>query len=69
MGDEHERAAMVAIQADEQINDVPTGGGIQVAGWLVGEQDRRAASEGACYRDALLFAAGELNRIVGPAVL
>ena len=41
------------------------GAGVEVAGGLVGEDDRRAADQGPGTGDALLLAAGEL---VGPVV-
>ena len=39
-------------------------GAVEIAGGLVGQQDRRIVGERAGDRDALLFAAGELRRIV-----
>ncbi len=59
------RGAMDALQ---QLEDVAAVGGIQVARRLVGEQDRRVVGERAGERDALLLAAGQLRRIVMPAI-
>ena len=56
------------LTAHEQIDDLPAGGAVEIAGRLVGEQDRRIVGERARDRDALLLAARELRRIVMPAV-
>ena len=55
---------MVAIEADKQLDDLAAGGGIEIAGWLVRQQDRWLISEGSRERHPLLFTAGKLNRIV-----
>ena len=44
------------------------GSGIQVAGWLIGQQETRLVDQGARQSYALLFAAGKLARPVIPAV-
>ena len=49
---------------EQQIDDLLAGGLVEIAGRLVGEQDRRIGRERARQRDALLLAAGELRRIV-----
>ncbi len=48
--------------------DLVAGGGVQVAGRLVGEQDGRPAEQGPRDRDPLLLAARQLGRAVGEAV-
>src|SRR5437870_8740828 len=62
--DEHHRAAVVAIEADKQLDDLATGGGIEIAGRLVRQQDRWPIGEGSGKRHPLLFTAGKLNWIV-----
>ncbi len=57
-GDEHRGAG--AVDPVEQPHDVDRGLGIEVAGRLVGEQQRRVVDERPRDRDALLLPAGEL---------
>ena len=54
--------------SQQQVDDVTAGGAVEVAGRLVGEQDRRVVRQRPGNRDALLFAARELRRIVVAAV-
>ena len=68
MGDEDEGGAFDAVEVEEEVEDVRAVGGVEVAGGLVGEDDGRAQDEGAGEGDALLFAAGELDRVVVHAV-
>ena len=49
-----------AVDAVEQLHDPDRGLGVEVAGRLVGQQQRRVVDERARHRDALLLAAGEL---------
>ena len=64
VGDEHDRAAR-AVQVDEQGEDVGGRGRVEVAGRLVGEDQRGLGHQGAGDRDALLLAARQL---AGPVV-
>ena len=59
--DEHQRH--VGCQPLEQLDDAHTGGEIEGADRLVGEQQCRSCHDGAGYGDALALAAGELVRI------
>jgi hypothetical protein len=59
---------MHAHQQLQQLQDVAAGGRVQVAGRLVGKQDRGIVGEGAGDGNALLLAAGQLRGIVVPAV-
>src|SRR5436190_8567793 len=61
---QHHRRRAPAIDVDEQVDDLVAGAGIEVAGRLVGEQDRGLVGEGARDRHALLLASRELRRIV-----
>jgi hypothetical protein len=61
----HEHRGARAVDAVEQLHDPDARLGIEVAGRLVGQQQRWVMDEGARDRDALLLAAGEL---VGIAV-
>ena len=65
--DEQRRAAL-AIEIEEQLVDRLAGRAIEVAGRLVGEEQRRLEHHGAGERDALLLAAGQLARPVGEAM-
>ena len=62
--DQHHRGALLAIEREQQFEHGAPGGGVEIAGRLVGQQDRRPQGKGAGERDALLFAAGELHRVV-----
>ena len=64
MRDEHERGAGFAIQPEEHLDDRPAGLGVEVARRFVGEKNLRPVDEGAGERDALLFAAGKLERVM-----
>ena len=59
-GHDHGRAALV--DAGQQLHDVDRGGGVEVSGRLVGEQDLRPVHDGTRDRDALLLTAGKLVR-------
>ena len=61
--DEHGGARLVGLLV-EQLEDLHAGAEVELAGRLVGEQDRVAGRERARDRDALLLAAGELVREV-----
>ena len=50
------------MQAEEQVHDLLTVAGVEIAGGLVGEEDFRAGRQRPRYGDALLFAAGKLRR-------
>ena len=56
---EHDRLAVGVALAQDR-HDLAGGGGVEVAGRLVGEQDARAVDQRAGDRDALLLAAGEV---------
>ena len=59
-GDDQGRAGLdeVAHRRDEGL----PGGGVELGGGLVGEQDERSSDGGGRERDPLLLAAGELGR-------
>ena len=59
----------VLVQALEEAHDFVAGGGVEGAGGLVGQQDRRVVHEGAGDGDALALTAGELVRLVVHAAL
>ena len=44
--------------------DLGLGLRVQIAGWLIGEQDRRLIHKGSGYGDPLLLASGKLGRLV-----
>ena len=65
MGD-HDDGHAVVVELLEHAHDLDAGARIQVAGGLVGEEERRLVDEGAGDGDALLLAAGELvGQVVG----
>ena len=62
--DHHDRLAEVAHRAAHELEDLGAGPAVEVAGRLVGEDDRRLAGQRPGDRDALLLAAAELARAV-----
>ena len=60
VGDEHDRRAPPAVDIDQEIDDVAAVLTIEIAGWLVGEDNRRVVGErtGDCH--ALLLTTREL---------
>src|SRR6185295_4465399 len=63
VGDHADRRALV-VQLLEQVHDLLAVARVEVAGRLVGVQDRRLADDRAGDRNALLLAARELRRVV-----
>ena len=53
---------------EQQIDDLLAGGLVEIAGRLVGHEDRGIGRQRARQRDALLLAAGQLRRIMMQAV-
>jgi len=68
VGHEDERGARRGIEFEEHVDDGAACFVVEVAGRFVGEEDFRAVDKGAGQSDALLFAAGELVRVVAGAV-
>src|SRR5688500_56288 len=66
-GHQHGRAELVDL--DEELNDLPAGDGVEVAGRLVGDEDRRIVDERAGDGGPLLLPARQLRReVVGVLV-
>ena len=68
MGDQDEGGADFPVQTEQQVDYALTGGGIEIAGRLVGEKNGRTRRESACNRNALLLPARELARIMAEAM-
>jgi acyl-CoA thioesterase-1 len=64
VGDEHQRGAGFGVEVEQQFDDRLAGMGVEVAGRLVGEQQRWPGHERPRQCHALLLAAGQLPRIV-----
>src|SRR6185312_7838435 len=62
--DEYYGGARIAIERLDERDDALAGVRVEIAGWFIGEEHARRVREGARQRDALLFAAGQLRRIV-----
>ncbi len=62
VGDDDESGAGFAVEVEEHVLDAPAGFAVKVAGRFVGEEDLGRVDEGAGEGNALLLAAGELNR-------
>src|SRR6202165_2009895 len=59
VGRHHDRGA-AGIDLQQQLDDLPRGGGVEVSRGLIGEKDPRVMNEGSGDRDALLLAARKL---------
>ena len=68
MGNEDDGSFFVAGELSEELNDDGAGGGVQIAGGFVGEDDGGAMDKGASYGSALELAAGKLVGTVVGAV-
>ena len=68
MGHENEGGPPVALQGEQQVNDLPTRRLVEIACGLVGDENRRIGRNGPGDGDALLLAARELGGIVVEAV-
>ncbi len=68
VGDDRDRGALAGVQVEEQVEDGGARHGVEVAGRLVGEHDRRPSDDRPGDGDALALAAGELRRAVLQAV-
>ena len=65
----HERGAgLLADETKELLEHDVRGRLVEVAGGLVGEDERVLVGERACHGDTLLLAAGQLGRAVGEAL-
>src|SRR6266849_819461 len=63
----HHDGGVGGVDAEEQLHDVRRGRGVEVAGGLVRQEDRRAVDHGPGHRDALLLAAGQfVGAVVDP---
>ena len=62
--DHQHRDAALEVQPLEDPHHLDAGARVEVAGRLVGEQDRRVGDERARDRDALLLTAGQLIRVM-----
>src|SRR3546814_17782438 len=63
MGDDEQCRAGRVLAREEQVDDGRAGRSVQIAGRLVGEDDRRTGRNPARNGNALLLAAGKLRRI------
>ena len=62
--DQQQRAAALAIEAQQEIDDRGAGDRVEVPGGLIGEENTGRPRDGPRERHALLLAAGELHGIV-----
>ena len=58
VGHEHQRHAVLAMAAKQKLDDLMSGGLVEIAGRLVGDDDGRTWRQRPGQRDALLLAAG-----------
>src|SRR5258708_33462525 len=65
VGDQQQGRAVSCLVLKQAIDDQPAGGGVEVSGWLVGEQQLRPGDESAGDRHPLLLASRELPGIMG----
>src|SRR6266542_2225937 len=69
VSDHHGGLAVRVDRVAHELEDLPAGLGVEVAGGLIGEDDRRLAHESTSDRNALLLTARELGRSVFATVL
>src|ERR1700689_3466804 len=69
VSDEHERGAVLLFAAEQKLNDVRTGGFVEIAGWFVGDENCRIRCQRTRDGDGLLLAAGQLSRIMVDAIV
>ena len=67
VGHQHQRHATLGMLGEQQIDNLLAGGLVEIAGRLVGNQDRGIGRECTGQRDSLLFATRKLSRIVADA--
>src|SRR5579883_2820113 len=67
MRDKDERRAALGAQLEEKVDDRLAGRLVEIAGRLVGDENRRPRRQGSGERDALLLAARKLRRIMREA--
>ena len=63
VGDQHDGDAFV-IEGIEQCHDLFAGGGVQIAGGLIGQDQARLVHQGTGNRHALALTTGQLRRLV-----
>src|SRR5690348_11512168 len=68
VGDQQQRRAEPGVLVEQRLDDRLAGRAVEIAGRLIGQQQRRAGDKGAGDRDALLLAAGKLPRIMSEAM-
>ena len=61
---QHQRRAALFVAGEQQVDDLPAGVLVEIAGRLVGDENRGIGRQRAGERDALLLAAGKLRRIM-----
>jgi len=69
MRDEYQRHVPFNVKPNKQFQDKTCVLAVEVAGWLVGEQNGWTIGQAAGYRDALPLAAGQLGREMAEAML
>src|SRR5215510_2544496 len=68
MCNKHQGGLALGVTLEHQLNDLGAGRLVEIAGWLVRDEDRRIRHERTRERDALLLATGQLRRIVVAAL-
>ena len=64
VGDQDQRGVAFGVSGEQEVDDFAAGGLVEIAGGLVGDEDRRIGRQCPRQRDPLLFAAGKLRGIV-----
>src|SRR5712692_1265982 len=63
VGHQHERAAEIAVEGDNEVDDLLARGGIQIAGGLVGQEEGRPPRHRAGHGHPLLLSPGKQQRV------
>ena len=68
VGDQYQGGAVLTVEGEHQLADMRAGVVVEIAGRFIGKQDVRLGGKGPGQGYTLLFAAGELPRIVMQAL-
>src|SRR5262245_59255565 len=68
MCDQHQGGLALDVALEHQLDDLGAGRLVEIAGRLVGDEDRRIRHQRTCECDALLLATGALRRITVSAL-
>src|SRR5262249_33508044 len=69
MSDYDKGRAAISFQGEDEVDNAGSGRLVEIPGWFIGDENRRARCHRARDCDALLLAAGQLRRIMRKPIL